>query len=362
LKLARISLAIIISLLLAGLICPAVQAGDNKAEVDLKVTVVPPPPPPPPAGGGGGGAGPAVYYIETNLFGIEARYRISSQGKILETIEAISEDGMLTISVPRGTIALDKDGRRLKSLSVLVDETPPPPPEGVHIIGLAYDFEPKAASFAPPIPLTWGYDPDALREGVAEEDLVLAYYDEDIGKWIEMDGVVDTENNIITASISHSTTFAIFGYEVMVPPVIPVIPAEFTVSDLFISPTEVNIGERVSISLIVANTGGELGSYKVTLKINGVVEATKEVTVHAGFSKELTFTTLKDIAGTYSVDIDGLIGSFRVKEKPVPVPPVVPVVPPPPKVNWAILGPILGVVVFLAIFLPIRTRRRRRAA
>jgi len=81
-----------------------------------------------------------------------------------------------------------------------------------------------------------------------------------------------------------------------------------------------------------------------------------------GFSKELIFTILKDVAGTYSVDVDGLAGSFRVKEKPVPTPPVVPVVPPPPRVNWAILGPIIGVVVFLAIFLPIRLRKRRRAA
>jgi len=30
--------------------------------------------------------------------------------------------------------------------------------------------------------------------------------------------------------------------------------------------------------------------------------------------------------------------------------------------NWAILGPVIAVVVFLAIFLPIRLKRRTTAA
>ncbi|GAI72870.1 unnamed protein product [marine sediment metagenome] len=102
----------------------------------------------------------------------------------------------------------------------------------------------------------------------------------------------------------------------------------------------------------------------MVLRINGAAEATKEVTIHAGFSKEVTFTISRDIAGTYSVDVDGLIGSFTVKEVPLPpAPPGPPPAPPaPPGINWAILGPILAVVVFLAIFLPIRLIKRRRAA
>jgi len=136
----------------------------------------------------------------------------------------------------------------------------------------------------------------------------------------------------------------------------------FGYSSLNVSPAEVDIGQSVTISTIVTNTGGETGSCQMTLKIDGVVTATKEVTVNAGFSKKVTFTIVEDVAGTYSVDVDGLTGSFMVKEKPVPTLPVAPVVPPPPGINWAILGPIIGMVVFLAIFLPIRQRRRRRTA
>jgi len=89
----------------------------------------------PPVGGGGGAP---RYYIDTNLFGIEGRCRISLSGKMLEVIEATSEDDMLTITVPDDTIALDKDGYRLRTLEVSVDEDPPQPPEDAHIIGLTF--------------------------------------------------------------------------------------------------------------------------------------------------------------------------------------------------------------------------------
>lgn len=51
----------------------------------------------------------------------------------------------------------------------------------------------------------------------------------------------------------------------------------------------------MSISATVANTGDVEGTCQVTLKINGVVEATKKLTVDAGASKPATFTTSKDV-------------------------------------------------------------------
>jgi len=321
--------------------------------VNLSVTIAAPP-------GPGPGPAPVRYYIDTNLFGIEASFRISDEGEILETIEATSEDGKLTITIPAGTFALDKDGNPLESLTADIDPSPPEPPEDGYIIGLAYDFGPDGATFDPPITFTYTYDPADIPEGVAEEDLVLAYYDEDTGEWVELDCVVDTENNIITASVEHFTTFAVIG---------KVRPAAFSLHSLVISPTEVNPGEEVKISVSVANNGGIEGSYTVVLKINGVKEAEKSVIVAAGSSQTASFSVSKEEAGSYSVTVDGLSGSFTViaplvpaPAPPVAPPPAPPVVPPPTAptgVNWAILGPIIGVAVFLAIFLPIRWRRRR---
>ncbi len=172
-------------------------------ELDLSVTIVVPPARPRPS--------PSAPVIETSLFGVEADFPISEDGEILETITATSEDGMLTITLPEGTIALDEDGNPLGSLDISVDADPPDPPEDAHIIGLAYDFGPDGATFDPWIMLEWSYDPEALPEDVAEEDLVIAYYDEEAGEWVELDCVVDTENNTITASVEHFTTFAIIA-------------------------------------------------------------------------------------------------------------------------------------------------------
>jgi len=285
------------------------EIGGGPTQLVLEVTIAEPSPPPP--------VGAPTYYIETNLFGVEAEYRISSTGKILETIEATSEDGMLTMTIPEGTIALDKESERLSTLTVAVDPSPPDPPEDAHIIGLAYDFGPDGATFDPPITLEYSYDPEALPEGVDEEDLVLAYYDEEAGEWVECECTCDPDTNCITACVCHFTSFAIIG-EVTLPEE-EVAPAAFTISSLGVSPSEVAPSEEVNISVLVANIGGESGSYTVVLKINGVKEQEKSVTIAAGGSKTVSFSVTREEADTYAVTVDGLSGSFTVV--PVVAPP-----------------------------------------
>jgi len=189
------------------------EFGDFTIEVDISPTQEPKPKPEPkptPSDGGGGGGIPSYNY-EMDLFGEEGTLKVNYYGRVLREIEATSEDGRLTVTIPKKTIALGEDSKRLKDLSITVEETPPPLPEDVRVIVLAYNFSPEGATFDPPITFTWKYDPDALPEGVAEEDLVLAYYDEEAEKWIELDCLVDTINNTITASVGHFTTFAIIG-------------------------------------------------------------------------------------------------------------------------------------------------------
>ena len=93
-------------------------------------------------------------------------------------------------------------------------------------------------------------------------------------------------------------------------------PAEFSGNDLTRSPAEVEEGEATTISVKVANIGGESGSYTVTLRIDNVVVDTKVVTVNAGSSQTVTFTTSKDVAGTYTVDVNGLSKTFTVTKAP----------------------------------------------
>lgn len=96
-------------------------------------------------------------------------------------------------------------------------------------------------------------------------------------------------------------------------------PAEFSVSNLSISPQEVDPGEPTIISLTVTNSGGTEGSYSVILKLNDVEEHTRNITVGAGESKEVSFNVSKYTTGIYSVDINGLTGQFRVAIPPLEI-------------------------------------------
>jgi len=135
--------------------------------------------------------------------------------------------------------------------------------------------------------------------------------------------------------------------------VAPPAPAIFSVSSLSVQPAEVEPSEITTVSIVVANTGGESGSYTVVLKIDGVKEAEERVTIADGSSQTVSFSVIREEAGTYSVNVSGLTGSFTVKEKVVP-----PVVPKPLAWwVWLIVG--LGVVVIgglLAYFLWWRRR------
>lgn len=260
--------------------------------------------------------------------------------------EFISEDEMLRITIPEGTVVLNKDGEPLTSLELTINEQLLPLPPEADIVGVPYKLGPIGTTFDQQITITCSYDPFEIPPKVAEENLAMGYYNEDAGEWVMSPSVVDTLNNTVSTLTDHLSTFTIIA------PVPPPTPAAFTPSTLSISPPEVDIGETASISVLVTNTGEQEAVYIVTLKINEIIEETKAITL-AGGSETVTFTMARDEAGTYSVDVNGLQGSLMVKE---------PQHPPPAScagVKWTIIGLVIAVAVFLAIFLPIRLLRRR---
>jgi len=101
------------------------------------------------------------------------------------------------------------------------------------------------------------------------------------------------------------------------PPVVSTTPAAFTVTNLSISPTEAKVEETVTISFDVNNSGGSSGTHITALKINGTELATKSLTLSAGESQMVSFTVAKESTGIYTVEVDGLEGTFTVIEKVV---------------------------------------------
>ena len=264
--------------------------------------------------------------------------------------EFISEDKIISITIPDGATALDGEGNPLTDVEFVAIESAPDPSEDASIIGLPYQLGPDGATFDPPVTLTWNYDPADIPDGVAEKELVIAYYDEDAARWQELASMVNPETNTITAPVGHFTTFTVIAP-------LSTAPAAFTTGSLSISPPEVSAGEPVAISLVVANTGEVAGSYTATLKINGVIAETVEVTVAGGGSETVTFTASHDETGIHSVEVNGLPGSFTVKEGASP--PIAAAPAPPSERNWWLIrGIIAAVATVIAAPLVYRWRRR----
>lgn len=233
---------------------------------------------------------------------------IDEDGVVQEPITVQSPNTTARVTIPAGTTAT-LNGVPLTEITA--SQSSAPTPGGFSLLGgLAYDFGPSGAIFDPCILLAITYG--SLPAGTVEEDLHISRYVG--GTWEELPSVVDTVAKTVTACIDHFTMFAVLvtaaaaptgggggGGE-----------AEFELSNLSISPKEVEPGKPVSISVKVANIGDLTGSKEIKLKINGTTAATKEVTLGVGASTTVSFTVTKDEPGTYKVEVDGLSGSFKV--------------------------------------------------
>jgi hypothetical protein len=235
---------------------------------------------------------------------------IDWRGVIDKTIIARSADDKCTVKLNEGTKAKDKDGYPLEKITIVELEDPPALPEDCIIVSLTYNISPSGAIFKPMTILSITYDKSKIPEGVSEEELVIATWDEAIGEWVELgDCVVNQLAQTITAPISHFSAFTVMAHTA---------PPTFTISELTITPSEVGAGGNITITIIVINTGDLLGSYELTLRINNEVEETREVTLKGRSSEEVVFTTIKHASGSYKVNINGLTSIFTVTDETAP--------------------------------------------
>ena len=89
---------------------------------------------------------------------------------------------------------------------------------------------------------------------------------------------------------------------------------EFQISSLTITPSEVMVGEKVTVSVDVANVGSREGTYQGTLTINGKEVGKKELTVPKGSTETLTFPLSPGVGGRFDVSVGDLKGVLIVKE------------------------------------------------
>jgi len=234
-------------------------------------------------------------------------------------------------------------------MSPLAD--PPPPPEGFIQIGPAYkligysdeDMEDECTSvvFGKPVILLLNVDLDELDELPGDTSaVVIAYFDEKLGEWIELLGDPDTGRvagaGDVTAVLNHLSTFGVFAKQVppaapeepspppstVTPPSPPSPPAHFVLSDLNIASDRqltalgryfafvARNGESITVNTNVANDGGQEGSYTARLQIDGNTVATKDIALLPGQTQELIFTILDNEPGPHTVQVGELHGQF----------------------------------------------------
>jgi len=244
---------------------------------------------------------------------------------------------MLNVIIPEGTIAFNETGTPLTEVEFTAVETSPLP-EQASIVGLAYDLRPGRASFSQPVTIIWNYNPADLPPELDETDLVVACYDDEASKWEELLSITDSKTDTITAFVDHFGIIAILAHNP--PPPTPA-PATFTISSL-------------SVALLEASPGEEEGSYPLTLKINEVIEETREITLAGSTSETVTFITAQDEVGTHSINANGLLSSFIVRETESATATATPT-----KQGWWLNGDILA-AMGVAITVPLVIKRRQR--
>lgn len=143
----------------------------------------------------------------------------------------------------------------------------------------------------------------------------------------------------VTFTVSKFTIFQPVRYSVSIGDLSGtfVVKSPLVISNLTITPNEVNSGASVTIEVTVTNAGKLLGSYDVNLKIDGTVEGKEKVTLDGGASQKVTFTVSKFTPRTYSVSIGGLSGplvsgTFVVKSPPALPPTTTPQTTEPTKI------------------------------
>ncbi|MFC2047820.1 hypothetical protein ACFLSK_00095 [Chloroflexota bacterium] len=315
-------------------------------------------------GGGGGGLLPTATKV--NLSGLSATtsLRVNSSGVVQETCRLQYLSGKAYLDIAEGTKLLDAHGIALTSLSANEAGALPAPSSGIAIVS-AVDFGPDGTSFKPAITLTMNYNSESLTDGITEDELYIAYWDS--SQWQALPSVLDTEANMVSTQLSHFTQFAIAGKlpAEQTSTITPTVePPEFTISALSITPTEVAVAQKVTVSAMVANTGGSRGKYTIILKVNGIEESGKQLIFDAGAGQEVSFDIVKNFAGTYEVGINGLVGSFVVKETTVEL------VEPSSEIplltellksfNWRLIGSVIAGIVIIGLVMYYFIKRRAR--
>jgi hypothetical protein len=153
------------------------------------------------------GGGPTGLVID--WFGTIYVFPLDGTGRLLGDVHLKRPN--VELIIPAGTLVLGPGGI-MSYIWTLLGGTPPPP-EGTIIVA-DYQFLPSGVTFVPgPAQLIITYDPTEVPAGSV---VVIAYYDETTGTWVEVEtaGYVAGGTPVpdtVTCNIFHFTYFAVLA-------------------------------------------------------------------------------------------------------------------------------------------------------
>jgi hypothetical protein len=306
----------------------SIEATDGSLSDTENITIVVTSPAPVSPGGGFGGLGgggepmpPGPLPPAPTTFA-----QSDNRGVINTAIDIGSEDGLARVMIDSSTKGLTKDGKSISTIAIVAAPNAPILSEKALGIGKTYDIEPDGATFDRPVKLIFSYDPSLIPQIIDENTLVLATFDILSGKWVDLPGIVNSNNHTLTAQTNHFSLYRVLsraqpGPSVAIEPTLPTdlesAQSALIVKTIDVSTLEVFVGETITITAVLTNENYVPTTNDIVLRIDGVIEGQKKVTVGAALEEKAVFEITKDEPGAYAVDINGAKATFVVR---LPVP------------------------------------------
>lgn len=142
--------------------------------------------------------------------GRTAKIYANANGVISQETTLLSTDGLATLFLGEGIVAVNSSGKPLSSVSIrrIPYDTLPAGSlsEDLSFTGMAYDLQPDGATFSPSISLSF-----TLPHAQWGTEYVMQGYDTRSGTWQALQSRYDPQTGIITADLSHFCCFALFA-------------------------------------------------------------------------------------------------------------------------------------------------------
>lgn len=154
---------------------------------------------------------PNASRIEIDLLSTKYEVQVDNNGKLRTGVQITSHDGTVTLSIDKGSLILDPEGKPPQLIRITINSKTTMPSEGSHMIGTAYIFEPAGTSIDPPLTLTLSYNQKALADAISENDIYIASCEGSAG-WVNTQYKrINSENNRIATRVDRFAEFAIMA-------------------------------------------------------------------------------------------------------------------------------------------------------